>query len=99
MFDVLPEFWVPVGLAKKLKKRPLKITVAGESIVLFRDDTGRAQALLDRCPHRSVALSLGSVTEDGCLQCPFHGWQFKGDGTCVKVPLRSEERRGGKECA
>jgi phenylpropionate dioxygenase-like ring-hydroxylating dioxygenase large terminal subunit len=34
-----------------------------------------------------VALSLGSVSEDGCLECPFHGWQFEASGACTRVPL------------
>jgi phenylpropionate dioxygenase-like ring-hydroxylating dioxygenase large terminal subunit len=41
----------------------------------FHDGVG---ALLDRCPHRGVALSLGTIT-DGCLACPFHGWRFGAD--------------------
>ncbi len=28
-------------------------------------------ALIDRCPHRGVALSRGRVTEKGTLECPF----------------------------
>jgi pimeloyl-ACP methyl ester carboxylesterase/nitrite reductase/ring-hydroxylating ferredoxin subunit len=32
-------------------------------------------ALLDRCPHRDVALS-GGVIQDGLLVCPGHFWRF-----------------------
>lgn len=32
-------------------------------------------ALLDRCPHRDIALSLG-VVKDGMLVCPGHFWRF-----------------------
>ena len=32
-------------------------------------------ALLDRCPHRNVPLSLGTVV-GGELECRYHGWQF-----------------------
>lgn len=34
-----------------------------------------------------AALSLGHVTAKGCLECPFHGWQYDGGGACVRVPL------------
>ncbi len=43
--------------------------------------------MLDRCPHRGASLSRGQVTENGCLECPYHGWQFDTDGTCIRVPF------------
>lgn len=55
-------------------------------LVLFRDAAGVARALDDRCPHRNVPLSLGSVQADGTLQCGYHGWRFDGTGRCTAVP-------------
>jgi phenylpropionate dioxygenase-like ring-hydroxylating dioxygenase large terminal subunit len=46
-------------------------------------------AFLDRCPHRGAPLSRGQITEDGCLECPYHGWQFASDGACTHVPFNS----------
>jgi phenylpropionate dioxygenase-like ring-hydroxylating dioxygenase large terminal subunit len=76
-----------------LKARPISVQLAGEKVALFRGPRGAVQALIDRCPHRGVAFSLGTVTSDGCLECPFHGWQFKGDGSCAHVPLNPDARR------
>lgn len=42
--------------------------------VVVRDD-GEYVALLDRCPHRDIALSDG-VVKDGVLICPGHFWRF-----------------------
>jgi phenylpropionate dioxygenase-like ring-hydroxylating dioxygenase large terminal subunit len=72
--------------------KPLGLKIAGERIVLFRDASGAAKALIDICPHRGVALSLGKV-KDGCITCPFHGWRFDGDGGCVKVPWNPDAKR------
>lgn len=36
---------------------------------------GQPVALLDRCPHRDIALS-GGITRDGTLVCPGHFWRF-----------------------
>ncbi|MCA9672489.1 MAG: aromatic ring-hydroxylating dioxygenase subunit alpha [Myxococcales bacterium] len=66
-------------------KKPLACTLLGIPLVLFRDGDGRAHALLDRCPHRNVPLSLGAV-RDGQLECGYHGWRFSGDGACRFVP-------------
>jgi phenylpropionate dioxygenase-like ring-hydroxylating dioxygenase large terminal subunit len=57
-----------------------------QPIVLFRDSTGRAGALLDRCAHRNVPLSLGAVDAAGHLACAYHGWRFDGRGACRDVP-------------
>ncbi len=84
-FEGFAEVWTPVAFARELSTRPLGLRVAGTDIVLFRDAARRVCALVDRCPHRSVKLSLGRI-EDGCLRCPFHGWRFNGDGACVEVP-------------
>ena len=51
---------------------------------------GQAKALLDRCPHRNVPLSLGRVTTKGTLECAYHGWRFGGDGTAVHIPQTPE---------
>lgn len=87
MFDIFPNYWTPVLPVSELGESPVSVTLAGEQIVLFRTQSGEIRALRDRCSHRSVALSLGRVTSNGCLECPYHGWQFNGDGACVHVPF------------
>ena len=78
--------WYVACLSRSLRgERPLARTVAGTPLVLFRDGSGRAAALLDRCPHRNVPLSMGRV-RDGLLECCYHGWRFDGDGACRLVP-------------
>jgi phenylpropionate dioxygenase-like ring-hydroxylating dioxygenase large terminal subunit len=73
-------FFHPVLAARKLRKRPVKVRVAGHDYVLWRDGTGRAAAFVDACPHRKTPLSAGRVRPDGRLQCPYHGWHFDADG-------------------
>ena len=72
----------------ELTRNPQPLVVAGERLVVFRD-AGGWHALLDRCPHRGAALSLGTVLDDGTLQCRYHGWRFRGDGACTRVPLNA----------
>jgi len=95
VFEGFANVWTPVLRSKELKGKPLQVRVAGERLALFRDKAGRLGALVDRCPHRGVALSLGEVSEDGCLTCPFHGWAFQRDGACAHIPLNdvSPEKR------
>ena len=95
MFERFRNQWTPVVFSSALPPgKPVPRRVAGTKVVLFRDVTGSPRALVDRCPHRGVQLSLGEVT-DGCVTCPFHAWKFAGDGRCVDIPLNpmTEEKR------
>jgi phenylpropionate dioxygenase-like ring-hydroxylating dioxygenase large terminal subunit len=79
-------YWYPACQSADLGRRPLGLTLMDTPVVVFRDRTGRPRALLDRCSHRNLALSLGRVRPDGCLECAYHGWRFDGSGGCVAVP-------------
>lgn len=87
MFDGFSRFWTPLAFSRTVKRRPVGRVLAGEHVVLWRDRDGTPHALLDQCPHRGVRLSRGTVMPDGTLQCPFHGWQYGGDGACTHVPF------------
>lgn len=92
MFEGFAKVWTPIELSRRVRLRPVALTVAGERVVLFRDANRQIAALIDRCPHRSVALSLGKRTSQGTLECPFHGWQFEASGRCVRVPLNPDAK-------
>ena len=79
------QYWFVACLSKELSKSPKKIRLWSVAIVLFRDENGTPRALLDRCAHRNVPLSEGKCIQ-GQIQCPYHGWQFDGQGRCRKVP-------------
>jgi len=82
----LPDQWFPVCSARALSARPMAVRVQGVPLVLFRDARGGPAALLDRCPHRNVPLSLGRRDAAGTLACAYHGWRFDGAGRCCEVP-------------
>lgn len=87
MFEGFARHWTPLRFSDEVKSKTLvACRLAGEKVVLFRDADGRARAFIDRCPHRGVELSLGRITRDGCVECPFHGWRFAADGTNTRIP-------------
>jgi phenylpropionate dioxygenase-like ring-hydroxylating dioxygenase large terminal subunit len=57
----------------------------GEKLVFWRDSAGRISCLRDRCAHRGVELSKGTVINDH-LQCPFHGFEYDASGRIVLIP-------------
>ena len=89
-----PPTWWACALSESVNdKKPLAVVCNGEALALFRNAAGVAFALEDRCPHRRVPLSLGTVKPGG-LQCGYHGWTFDGaTGACTAIPnLRDTER-------
>ena len=79
------QHWYIAAPASAVASRPVACTVLGEPLVLFRNADGRPAALLDRCLHRNMALSAGRVKR-GCVECPYHGWTYDGDGRCTSIP-------------
>lgn len=84
------EEWYPLYLTAEVPDdAPLGLTVFHQQIVLYRDGQGVLRCYEDRCPHRLAKLSEGQLVE-GRLECLYHGWQFQGDGQCVKIPQLPE---------
>lgn len=81
---VMRNHWLVACQESELGRKPLGVTVLDEPIVLFRTERG-VHALADRCPHRNIPLSTGWVKGD-MLVCPYHGWEFDGEGVCQRVP-------------
>ncbi|MGJ3647912.1 Rieske 2Fe-2S domain-containing protein [Sphingomonas sp. GlSt437] len=86
-FPSLQGCWTPLTAARDLRRKPLADVLDGVPVVLFRDQNGTAQALVDRCPHRSVKLSVGKLPGDGTIQCAYHAWRFDGTGACRAIPF------------
>lgn len=84
---VLRRFWYPVIPIAALQGGPQSFVLLGQPLVLWLDAAGKPCAAEDRCCHRSAKLSLGKV-DGGNIACPYHGWQFNGEGACVKVPQK-----------
>lgn len=80
------EEWYPLYLTENVPDdAPLGFTVFHKQLVLYRDGDGELRCYQDRCPHRLAKLSEGQLV-DGRLECLYHGWQFEGEGKCVKIP-------------
>lgn len=82
----LRRFWHPVAAVDDVGPSLHPVSLLGDRYVLWRDRSGRALALRDRCPHRFGRLSSGCVEDDGSVRCGYHGWRFAADGRCVGIP-------------
>lgn len=85
--------WYCVGESGSFKPGQLRaVRICGEQIVVLRREDGALRALRDRCPHRGMALSKGTLDGDA-ITCPFHGWQFTSEGRCRSIPALSTSER------
>ena len=78
--------------------RLLAVDELGDSHVAVVDNTphgalavgisaGKPFALSNRCRHLFASLGEGQVTDDGCLQCPWHAARYDVDtGKMVRGP-------------
>jgi vanillate O-demethylase monooxygenase subunit len=82
---LLRNAWYIGAWADELADKPLARRICGDPVVLFRDGSGKAAALADRCCHRAAPLHLGSLVEAG-IQCGYHGLVFDSAGRCVAIP-------------
>jgi phenylpropionate dioxygenase-like ring-hydroxylating dioxygenase large terminal subunit len=78
-------FWQPVCFSDDLRDLPLRITILGEELVVFRDLRGNVGLLELHCPHRGTSLEFGLISERG-IRCCYHGWLFDVDGTVLDTP-------------
>jgi len=92
MGELFRRYWLPVGISSELGKRPVKVRVLGEDLVLFRNLKGQPGLLYSRCMHRGTTLFYGHVEDEG-LRCCYHGWLFGVDGTCLDQPCEPDHGR------
>ena len=87
-----PNYWYAVEEVRDMKPGTVKeIVFWKHSIALFRTEDGNFHAVENRCIHRQIKLSLGTVN-DCRLVCAYHGWQYDSDGNCVEIPHDSYGR-------
>jgi len=78
-------FWYVAGKSDNFTDQPVKRRMLGQDFVLFRDADGIPRCLSNTCTHRGGSLA-GGKTKGNCIECPYHGWQFDGEGRCQRIP-------------
>ena len=78
-------FW-KIGKSEQYKKKKLHRTLFNNfPICVYRDNKNQLNAISDICIHRGAAMSFGKVLKNNCVQCPYHGWEYK-KGIVKNIP-------------
>lgn len=83
--------WFLVCFSEELAVGEVKpVTFFGKELVLFRTASGQAKVLDAYCPHMGAHLGYGGLVEGESVRCPFHAWEFNGDGECTTIPYATK---------
>lgn len=78
--------WYAVLASKDVKKEQVTgVKRCGLDLAFFRDSRGELHCVQEKCAHRGASLGKGTV-KNNCIKCPFHGIEYKGDGSCEFIP-------------
>jgi hypothetical protein len=90
MGEVFRRYWLPVCVSTQIPKPdcdPLRVSLLGERLVIFRDTNGKVGVLDELCPH-AMSLALGRVEE--CASLPTMA-EIAVDGTILDTPNHRDE--------
>jgi vanillate O-demethylase monooxygenase subunit len=85
---ILKNYWYVAAELHEIGRLPFARTICNEPIVFWRKEDGTPVAFEDRCCHRRMPLSKGTLVGD-TLRCHYHGLQFDAVGRCIRVPGQS----------
>ena len=79
-------YWMAVCRSQDLPKGGTKpIRIMSVDYALYRGESGKAQVIDYRCPHRGAQMHLGGVEGDD-IRCIYHGWKYDCSGQCIEQP-------------
>jgi phenylpropionate dioxygenase-like ring-hydroxylating dioxygenase large terminal subunit len=83
----LPNGWFQAAYSDEVAVGQLvTLEYFGTELVLFRGDDGRARIFDAFCPHLGAHLGFGGRVVGNGVRCPFHAWEFDGEGRCARIP-------------
>lgn len=85
---VFGRYWQFLGWEAKLPAPGsyFTATLGFVPVVVTRDLEGRVHAMANVCPHRGALVAEEGEGRCKLLQCPYHAWTFKLDGSLNRAP-------------
>ena len=80
--------WVLVGHQSQIAKAGdyFVSEVAGESLLVVRDQNAEVRGFYNVCRHRGTRLCEEKNGHSAAIQCPYHAWTYGLDGRLVGAP-------------
>ena len=89
---IFSESWLFVGHQSQIPKAGdfFLTTIAGESIIVTRDQGSTIRAFYNVCRHRGSRLKEDACGHASTIQCPYHAWTYGLDGRLIGAPHMDE---------
>lgn len=80
--------WICVGHQSQLVKAGefFVQTVAGESLIVVRDQSEHIRGFYNVCRHRGTRMLESASGCAAAIQCPYHAWTYALDGRLIGAP-------------
>ena len=86
-FTPYPKGWFRAAYSDELGPGEIKnLSFFGREWVLYRSESGEARLVDPYCVHLGAHLGHGGEVVGERIRCPFHHWEFDGEGKCAKIP-------------
>jgi Rieske 2Fe-2S family protein len=85
---IFSEQWILVGHQSQIPKGGdyFISEVAGESLIVVRDQRSATRAFYNVCRHRGTRLREDPSGHVPAIQCPYHAWTYGLDGRLIGAP-------------
>lgn len=89
---IFSKHWVLVGHQSQLEKAGdfFRATIAGESLIVVRDQKSEVRGFFNVCRHRGTRLKEDACGHTSAIQCPYHAWTYGLDGGLIGAPHMDE---------
>jgi 3-ketosteroid 9alpha-monooxygenase subunit A len=79
--------WYAVCYSDELAVGEVKpVRYFGKELVVWRGEDGKARVLNAYCRHLGAHMGYGGRVQGNDLECPFHAWQYDGEGAVTRIP-------------
>jgi Rieske 2Fe-2S family protein len=86
--EIFSKEWLLVGHQSQIAKPGdyFLAQVAGESLIIVRDQKSEIRAFYNVCRHRGTRLKEDACGHASAIQCPYHAWTYALDGRLIGAP-------------
>jgi 3-ketosteroid 9alpha-monooxygenase subunit A len=92
--NMRPTGWFQIGWSAELQPGGVKpLRYFGHDLVAFRTEAGELAVLDAHCRHLGAHLGYESRVRAECVVCPYHGWEWRTNGTNARIPYQEQPSR------
>ena len=89
-----PKGWFQVGWSHEIEKGEVRaLRNFGEHLVMWRGESGQVFVQDAYCRHLGAHRGIGGTVSGDDLACPWHGWEWDGEGRNSSIPYGDDGRK------